>query len=145
MAKLTAILGPPGSGKSEISHERIRHNQNMILSDITQIWAHVRQVERDPDTNRYPIREDDEPVVRKRVLLQVQTAIVSIGLRNEMDVIVTSGSPAMAQRWSMVASDLGAEFEVETHDPGRAVVESRLAVDGVLSEQCERAIARWYG
>ena len=29
-------------------------------------------------------------------------------------------------------------------DPGIAVVRERLAVDGVVSEQCEQAIARWY-
>ena len=148
MAKLTAILGPPGSGKSQIAHERIQSDPNLILADVSRTWENIRSVDRiegEDGRRRLPIREDDEPVVQKRVLLQVQTAIVKIGLGAGMDVIVTGGSPTMAQKWSELAAKIGASFSVETHDPGIDVVTERLSVDGELSVDCQRAIRRWYG
>ena len=66
----------------------------------------------------------------------------------ELDIVITNsdGSP---QRRNELRILLGAEdVTEEVVDPGEDVVRARLAagaVDGELSEQCERAIGRWYG
>ena len=67
------------------------------------------------------------------------------GLRQDLRVGVTTGTPHTAVRWSEVAAETGAAFSVLTVDPGLEVVRDRLTVDDVLSDECSGAIARWYG
>ena len=50
----------------------------------------------------------------------------------------------MATKWQQVAREEDALFSLRTVDPGIDVVKKRLAVDGELSPECERAIGRWY-
>ena len=65
----------------------------------------------------------------------------------EIDVVLTNsdGSP---QRRNELRVLLGAETQEVVVDPGEDVVRARLAaaaLDGELSEQCARAVTRWYG
>ena len=62
----------------------------------------------------------------------------------DIEIIATNsdGSPA---RREYLRGLLGPGAVETVLDPGRAVVEERLSVNGVLSQQCGQAIDRWYG
>ena len=141
---LTLIEGPAGSGKSQIVAEMLAADELDIVADLTAIWAALRGIERGPD-GRYPIRTDDDPAIASGLAAYVRTVVVRRGLEKDLDVAVTTGTPDTAVRWSEIAEESGAAFSVLTVDPGEAVVRDRLAVDGVLSDECAGAIGRWYG
>ena len=115
-----------------------------VVADLTALWVALRSLERDP-SGRYPIREGDDPTIRTGLAAYVRAAVVRQALREDLAVAVTSGTPQMAAKWSRVAEEEGAPFTVRTIDPGEAVVRARLEVDGLLPEQCEAAVRRWYG
>ena len=144
MASLLLIEGPAGSGKSQEVARMLAAGEADVVADLTALWAALRGVERDPETGRYPIREDDDPAVRGGLAGYVRAAVVRQALRDDLAVVVTSGSPDMATKWAAVAEESGAAFAVRTVDPGEAVVRQRLAVDGALDPQCEKAVRRWY-
>ena len=62
----------------------------------------------------------------------------------EIDAIVTNSDGDPERRQTLLRL-LGAGAVERVVDPGRQVVEARLSVDGVLSEQCNQALQRWYG
>ena len=113
-----------------------------ILADLTFLWAALRGLERDPATGRYPVRENGDPALALASYLRTTT--VRQGLAEGHNVVVTSGTPGSATTWEAVAAAQGAGFAVRTVDPGREIVEARLMVGGVLSDQCLQAVARWY-
>ena len=114
-----------------------------VLADYTALWAGLRGIEREPD-GRYPIRQDSDPAVRSGLVPWVRAAAVRQALRVGLRVVVTSGTPRTAVKWSTVAREEGALFSLRTMDPGEAVARERLAVDGELSDECEQAVGRWY-
>ena len=142
---LTLIEGPAGSGKSQIVAEMLAAGELDIQADLTGMWVSLRGVERDPATGRYPIRQDTDPAVATGMAAYMRAAAVRQGLRQGLRVGVTSGTPESAPKWAEVAREADTAFNVVTVDPGRTVVTARLEVDGELSDQCERAIRRWYG
>ena len=143
MARLTLVEGPAGSGKSQIVAEMLAADELDVVADLTAIWAALRGIERGPD-GRYPVRTDDDPAIQSGLAAYVRTVVVRQGLRDDLDVAVTTGTPDTAVRWSEIAEESGAGFAVLTVDPGEAVVRERLTVDGVLSDECAGAIGRWY-
>ena len=143
MAQLTLIEGPAGAGKSQVAADMIAAGEAAVLADLTELWAAVRAMRRGPD-GRYPVRDDDDPAIRSGLAAYLRAAAVRQALREGLDVVVTAGTPDMAARWAAVAEEAGAGFSVQTVDPGEAVVRERLAVDGALDPQCEKAVARWY-
>ena len=140
---LTLIEGPAGSGKSQMVAAMLEAGEVDIVADLTELWAALRGVKRGPD-GRYPIRMDDDPAVATGLAAYLRATAVRQGLRSDLRVAVTSGSPDTAAHWSEVAREAGAAFSVQTIDPGEAVVRERLTVDGILPDQCEGAISRWY-
>ena len=143
MSLLYLIEGPAGSNKSGETARMLAAGEADIAADYTQIWAGLRGIEREPD-GRYPTRQDSDPAVRSGLVTYLRAVAVRQGLRLGLRVIVTSGTPKTAVKWSTVAREEGALLSLKTIDPGEATVRRRLAVDGVLDPQCEQAIGRWY-
>ena len=143
MSRLHLIEGPAGSGKSGVVAGMLAAGEIDILADFTQIWAALRAVEREPD-GRFPIRNDSDPSVRTGLTQYVKAAVVRQSLRLGLRTAVTSGTPRTVTKWQQIAREEDALFSVQTVDPGIDVVKKRLAVDGELSPECERAIGRWY-
>ena len=138
---LVIVRGPAGGGKSQYI-ERARKPGD-VLADFTAIFAAVSGVTRGPD-GRYPIRTDDDPLIP--LAAWVKAAIVrQAAARGLRGYVTTSDGSAgeLARLREVGASDVGAI----TIDPGRAVVEARLAdaETGQLHPQCSAALSRWYG
>lgn len=144
MAKLTLLEGPAGSGKSQLASQMLADGEVQLLADLTMLWAAISGAQRDPETGRYPIRQDNDPTLPIAVYLR--KAAVRVGLDNDLDVVVTSGTPDAVTEWAPIAASASAGFQLRTVDPGRDVVTARLSEpDGTLLEQCSKAIRRWYG
>ena len=141
---LILVEGPAGSGKSQHVAMMLEARDVDVVADLTALWAATRGIERDPETERYPIRTDDDPAIRSGLAAYIRAAVVRQALREGLRVVVTSGSPNTATQWADVASEAGVEFRVATVDPGEAVVRERLTEDGVLPDECDRAVRRWY-
>ena len=141
---LTLVEGPAGSGKSQHVADMLAAGEVDVVADLTCQWAALRGMERGPD-GRYPVREDGDPAIRSGLAAYMRAAAVRQGLREGLRVVVTSGTPDTAVRWSDVAREHESPFNVVTIDPGEEVVRERLAVEGELDPQCEAAISRWYG
>ena len=150
MASLVLVEGPAGSGKSGEVARRIRDGAVDVQADLPALHVALRAVERDPTSGRFPIRSDDDPAIRSGLAVYLRAAAVRQALRDDLNVVVTSGSPDTATRWADVADETGAAFSVKTIDPGEDEVRRRLALFGEedsdeLDEQCESAVQRWYG
>lgn len=164
MASLHLVQGPAGGGKSAVVRDMLEAGEVQVAADVTALWVALSGVERDPETGRYPVRLDDPALHSARV---AQTAVASFALREGYDVAVTTSRPNQVERWeTLVRERDGARFAVRTVDPGMDEVISRLAVEGEpgvddfeveitrrgirpvrghLSDECRKAIARWYG
>ena len=121
----------------------LRSGEVSLLADVTLLWAALRGLERGPD-GRFPERQDDDPALP--LARYLQAAAVREGLRQGVDVAVTTSQRGQATRWQDVAEETATPLAVKTIDPGEAVVRARLAdaATGVLSGSCERAVGRWY-
>ena len=113
------------------------------MIDFQSLYAAILGIVRDPQTGRFPERED-----RHRYALQMaeylRQSAISAALEMDLDPIVTNsdGSPA---RRAFLLGRLGAGASETVLDPGIEVVRERLSIHGVLSQQCGQAIDRWYG
>ena len=96
---LTLFEGPPGSGKSQLVKKAIEDGEIEVVSDVTSIWVALRQVEREPETGRYPIRKDSDPALTKGLLSAIQTQVVRLSLSRGLRVAVTSGSRGTSEKW----------------------------------------------
>ena len=115
-----------------------------VLADLTPIWAALSGAVRDPVTGLYPIRLEDDPALAVSRYLQV--VAVRRSLADGADTAVTTSQRGQEERWRRLADEAAAPFSVRTVDPGLAVVRDRLSdASGVLSDECRRAIERWYG
>ena len=144
MPTLHLVQGPAGGGKSQLARDMLQAGQVDLLADVTQLWAAIGGYERDPATGKYPIRRDDDPALR--AALYLQATVAHYGLREGLDVAVTSSQRNQAARWGEVAAGAGASLNVQTVDPGEEVIRARLAdiETGELIAECENAIGRWY-
>ena len=115
-----------------------------VQADMTQIWAATRGIEREP-SGRYPIRQDSDPAIRSGLASYLKAVVVRQSLRLGLRVAVTSGTPRTAVKWQEIARENDSLFSLKTIDPGEKIVRQRLAVDGVLSPECDAATRRWYG
>ena len=143
---LTLLEGPAGSGKSGDADDLLASGEADVMADLTALWAALRAMRRGVD-GKYPVRGDDDPAIRSGLAAYIRAAVVRQALRDGLNVVVTSATPDMATRWQAVADEAGVTFDVRTIDPGRSEVERRLAdpATGELSDECRKAIARWYG
>ena len=142
------LSGPAGAGKSAAAKEILdAADEPTVIVDFQTIYAALLGIERDPETGRYPERLESEAYVLA-LTEYIRRAAITGARAMEIDVVLTNSDGA-PQRRGELRILLGAEEVTEERviDPGRAVVEARLAdaVDGELSEQCERAVSRWYG
>ena len=142
------LSGPAGGGKSAAAKEILdAADEPTVIVDFQTIYAALLGIERDPETGRYPERLASQAYALA-MAEYLRLAAITAARVMELDIVITNsdGSP---QRRNELRILLGAEdVTEEVVDPGEDVVRARLAagaVDGELSEQCERAIGRWYG
>ena len=150
MPELLLLQGPAGANKSEFADRLLSGEDEItwhLLADYTAIWSGITGAKRDPMTGLYPVRTRADAVVRSGIVNYLQRTVVRQGLRERLNVIVTTATSGREEGYLIIAEEFGANFNVQTIDPGRAVVEERLRAqaDGVLHDECKSAIARWYG
>ena len=139
----TLLSGPAGSGKSQVARRMIREaDQLTVLSDFQSQYVAVSGDVRDPETGLYPLRNE-----ALLPLVEYQRRI-TITRANEagFDVLVTNSVGDQARR-QMLLGELGEGATEVIHDPGIDTVRGRLAdaETGIVSDECEAAINRWYG
>ena len=140
---LHLIAGPAGGGKSGVAAAMLAAGEVDVVADVTALWAALSGAVRD-ENGLYPVRLDDDPALR--IARYVQRAAVRQALRNAENVAATTSQRFVEEQWQRLADEELAEFQSRIVDPGRAVVVARLSdANGVLSNECARAIARWYG
>ena len=139
----TLISGPAGSGKTALAREMVDDGRADLALDFQSLLAALLLLQRGPD-GRYPQRDG-----RAERLLPLAETLRRTVLREAIDrglnpVMTNSdGSPS---RRSEILTALGPNSVEVVVDPGRAIVEARLAdpITGVLSGQCGQAIGRYY-
>ena len=140
----TLISGPPAAGKSQLARELLSQVQGQgAIVDFQSIYAALLMLRRDPETGRYPERDPADAHLLA-LAEYVRRAMISGATEMDIEIIATnsSGSP---QRREYLRGLLGPGAVEVVLDPGRAVVEQRLSVNGVLSQQCRDGINRWFG
>lgn len=163
MASLTLVQGPAGGGKSAVIRDMVQAGEVQVAADVTALWAALGLVQRDPETGRYPVRDEDDPALE--TALYVQAVAVRQALDAGRDVAVTTSRRGQESRWRAVAESIGAPFRARTVDPGEAEVARRLVegygvdvgvtddagIDPIeslddprLTDECRKAMARWY-
>ena len=139
----TLVSGPPASGKSQRARELLAAAPRGVIIEFQPIYAMLVGQERSPATGRYPPRPEERSYALG-LSEYIRRAAISGAIAEGLDVIATqtSGEP---ERRAFLLSLLGEGSVEEVLDPGRAVVENRLrGPDGVLSDQCGRALDSWY-
>ena len=113
-----------------------------MVADFQAIYAALLLLERLPN-GRYPERD---PLDRHALPLAeyVRRAIITGAEDAQLETIVTNSDGNIGRRQFLMEA-MGAGTVERIVDPGLAVVRQRLAVDDVVSDQCEDAIQRWYG
>ena len=144
-ASLILFEGPAGGGKSQRIAALLAAGDLDTQLDYTAIWRGLRAVERDPD-GKYPIRRDEDPTVRSGLVSYLKTVGVRKGLREGLRVAVTTSQRGQSDKYRELAEEVGAAFRVVTVDPGIDISRIHLAeADGTLSDECGKALGRWYG
>ena len=139
------ISGPAGAGKSQRALTLLAAASDpTVIADLQSFYASLLQLRRDPVTGRFPFRlESDAHALRLAEGLRIQT--IRMATEDGVAVITTNsdGSPERRQHLLRLLGDDATEVVL---DPGRAVVEARLAdsLTGVLSDQCQVAVNRWF-
>ena len=131
------VVGPAGAGKSQ-HIERERRAGNVVI-DFTRLWAALTGATRGDD-GKYPERTADDPTLA--LVSAVKGFALSQAVERELDGFVTSSGRGDVERLERLTGQ-----QAVIIDPGREVVEARLVDDSTryLSDECARALARWYG
>ena len=139
----TLISGPSGAGKSRLARDLLAQVQGQgAIVDFQAIYAALLLLLRGPD-GRYPERNPSDAHL---LALSEYTRRAMITGAREMDIeIIATNSDGSPARREYLRGLLGAGAVETVLDPGRSVVEGRLAGDHELSHQCRQAIDRWYG
>ena len=136
------LSGPAGASKSALARRLlVERPQLAAIADFQAVYAALTGDLRGPD-GRYPLRDD-----RLLPLTEyVRRAIITGAVAAEIEVIATNSDGDPARRAFMLER-LGPGATERIVDPGRAVVEARLAdaETGELSDECGEAVGRWYG
>lgn len=142
---LLLLQGPAGSGKSQIYERLLANGEYDIVCDYTALWVAFTAVSRDPNTGLYPVR-GSTPLTDSGTINYVKTVAVRRALAEELNTIVTTASRGQEDYWAEIAAQVSTEYQVRTVDPGYDVVAERLAsqTNGILSDECSRALGRWY-
>ena len=137
------ISGPAGAGKSEVARRALadRLGRGVIL-DFQSLYAAMLGIERLAN-GRYPERLQQHEYIMPTVEY-VRRAGITAAVNRELDPIVTN-SDSRPERRNTLLSLLGPGATEQVVDPGIEIVRARLAgPDGLVSEQCNQAISRWY-
>ena len=138
------LSGPAGGGKTQAAAEVLEtSNTPSVVVDFQRLYAGLTGDERDPETGRYPERQDRHSFLLPMVEYLRRTAITAAQQRDIYTIITNSDGDR--ERRDFLQSLLGAGATERIIDPGRAVVVERLSINGVLTRQCGDAISRWYG
>ena len=73
----------------------------------------------------------------------LQRTIISAARERDIYTVVTN-SDGNPERRTALLGFIGPGSSEVVIDPGRAIVEEALSIDDELSEQCRKAIGRWY-
>ena len=137
------VSGPAGGGKSVIVRREVdllkASGTPAVAIEFAAIYAALSGDERDPDSGLYPGRDPD-----LLPLVEYTRRAAITGATQRQIAIVASNSDGDPVRRSFLLALLGIGARELVIDPGRAVVESRLSVDGELSGDCAAAVNRWY-
>ena len=137
------LSGPAGAGKSQRAKAMIDNAATpMVAADFQSLYAALLLLERQPN-GRYPERLESQAYALA-MAEYLRRVIISAAAEREIDVVTTSSDGAGTRRRALLDA-LGGNAVETVIDPGISVVRSRLAVNGVVSNQCETAIQRWYG
>ena len=149
------IRGPAGAGKSQWFQEN--REPGDLLIDVTALWVALLGLERDGN-GRYPVRLASEPGLR--MALYLKSTAIRFAAENGISgwATTSSSSPVAVERLREIIVSAGAGAgagwccagavgRVVTVDPGESVARSRLADPdtGEVSDECNRAVRRWYG
>ena len=137
------MSGPAGAGKSALARTLLSElSGDGVIVDFQAIYAALLLLLRDDD-GRYPERDATQSHLLA-LAEYARRAIITGAIQQEIEIIATNsdGSPT---RRNFLLTELGAVATEQVIDPGRDVVSERLAVNGILSPQCNEAINRWYG
>ena len=133
------LSGPAGSGKSAVAREMVEEDSSelVLVADIQSIVAALTLVRRDPETGKYPVR--DERVLPTAEY--IRRAIISAAVARQIRVITTNSDGSQDRR-DQLLSLLGAGAVERVIDPGEAVVAARLSDSrtGELSSACQGAV-----
>ena len=144
MARLILVQGPAGGGKSAAVRAALDAGEVRIVADTTLLWAAIRDRRRGSD-GRYPERDSEADAADALLAAYVKRTVVRQALGRDLDTAVTTSVAGEEPTYAGIAHQFGAGFEVRTVDPGEEEVTRRLSRGGRLSDQCRRAIGRWYG
>ena len=137
------ISGSAGAGKSALARELLRGSHTpMVAADFQSLLAAILLLERNPD-GRYPERREIDAFALP-LAEYLRRTLIRVAADAGVEVAVTNSDGLPARRRALLDALPPGTVE-RVIDPGIAVVRSRLAVDGAVSEQCEIAVQRWYG
>ena len=137
------LSGPAGAGKTQQARQLMDNAATpMVAADFQSLYAALLLLERQPN-GRYPERLESQAYVIPMVEY-LRRVIMRIAAEREIEVVTTNSDGAGTRR-RVLLDALGPSAAETVIDPGISVVRSRLAVNGVVSQQCETAIGRWYG
>ena len=142
---MTNILlsGPAGGGKTQRAREILSAATSpLVAADFQSILAALTLLERLPN-GRYPERNPRDAAWLLPMTEYLRQTVITIATEREIDLVATNsdGSP---ERRAFLLGRLGPGATETVIDPGINVVTERLTVEGVLTDECGKAISRWY-
>ena len=136
------ISGPAGAGKTQRARQVLGETPGpAVLIEFQEIYATLLGIERLP-SGRYPERLESDSFAMPLVEYTRRTAITAARERDIYAIVTNSdGNP---ERRTALLGYIGPGSSEVVVDPGRAAVEAALSIDDELSEQCKKAVGRWY-
>ena len=135
------LSGPAGGGKSQAARDLLRDaNEPTVASDFQSVVAAILLQERGPD-GKYPLR----PSWVLGLAEQVRRAIIDGATQRQIRLVITNSDGNPVRRAALLEL-LGPGSVERIINPGEAIVKARLSDEaGVLSDDCEQAVNRWFG
>ena len=132
------ISGPAGAGKSQRARQALAETPGpAVLIEFQELYSRLLGIERLP-SGRYPERLDSDAYALPLTEYMRRTAITAARERDLTAIVTNSdGNP---ERRTALLGYLGPGSSEVVVDPGRAIVEANLSIEGELSEQCNEAI-----
>ena len=142
MSNNILLSGPAGGGKSQLARDLLREaTEPMVAADFQSIVTALLLLERGPD-GLYPVR----PEWILGLAEAVRQSIVDLATAREISIVLTSSDGDQGRR-RVLLERLGSGSTERVITTPEAVVRARLSdpISGVLSDECEKAIRRWFG